>query len=61
MVTYMFEVTMDMKHVQKSSSPMKDIITRDAANESRPGFRDKLRLIGTPKASRNDRKRRSVD
>ncbi|GLB36319.1 hypothetical protein LshimejAT787_0306070 [Lyophyllum shimeji] len=32
-----------------------------SANKPRSGFRDRLRLIGTPEASRNEDKRRSID
>lgn len=52
-----------MKGVQKSSPLLaNDPMARDAKTvKSRPGFRDKIRLIGTPEASRNDGRRRSID
>ncbi|KAG5644732.1 hypothetical protein DXG03_007861 [Asterophora parasitica] len=35
--------------------------SKEALTKSRSGFRDKLRLIGTPEAPRNEDKRRSID
>jgi hypothetical protein len=60
-------MTAAVKRVQKTSLPAKDPTMREdsekdaRAIKSRPGFRDKLRLIGTPQASRDDSKRRSID
>lgn len=57
---YVFKMTA-VKRVPKSSKlPTKgSAVSEDA--RARPGLRDKLKLFGTPEASRNDSKRRSID